>query len=122
LWDVDAPVVRNVAIVVALALVVWLVPGGGDGANLLGQLFSAVFVAAIVFFLIRLYRQFQGDLFGLGDRMRLVLYGAVGALVLTLAGSSRLFETGAGAILWFVFMAAGVYGLFAVWRHWRAYD
>ncbi len=122
MWGVDAPVVRNVAIVVALALVVWLVPGGGDGANLLGQLFSAVFVAAIVFFLIRLYRQFQGELFGLGDRMRLVLYGALGALVLTLAGSGRLFETGAGAILWFVLMAAGVYGLFAVWRHWRAYD
>ncbi len=118
----DSTVLRNVAIVLALALVVWLVPGGGDGADLLGQIFSAVFLAAIVFFLIRLYRQFQGDLFGLGDRMRVVLYGAVGALVLTLAGSSRLFETGAGAILWFVLMAAGVYGLFAVWRHWRAYD
>ncbi len=113
---------RNVAIVVGLALVVWLVPGGGDGADLLGQLFSAVFVALIVFFLIRLYRQFQGELFSLGDRMRVVLYGAVGALVLTLAGSSRLFETGAGAIAWFVLVAAALYGLFAVWRHWRAYD
>ncbi len=118
----DATVLRNVAIVVALALVVWLVPGGGDGADLLGQVFSAVFVAAIVFFLIRLYRQFQGELFGLGDRMRLVLYGAVGALVLTLAGSSRLFESGGGAIAWFVLVAAAAYGLFAVWRHWRAYD
>ncbi len=120
--SVDATVLRNVAIVVALALVVWLVPGGGDGADLLGQVFSAVFVAAIVFFLIRLYRQFQGELFGLGDRMRLVLYGAVGALVLTLAGSSRLFESGGGAIAWFVLVAAAAYGLFAVWRHWRAYD
>ncbi len=120
--SVDATVLRNVAIVVALALVVWLVPGGGDGADLLGQLFSAVFVAAIVFFLIRLYRQFQGELFSLGDRVRLVLYGAVAALVLTLAGSSRLFETGAGAIAWFLLVAAAIYGLFAVWRHWRAYD
>ncbi len=120
--SVDATVLRNVAIVVALALVVWLVPGGGDGATLLGQLFSAVFVAAIVFFLIRLYRQFQGELFSLGDRVRLVLYGAVAALVLTLAGSSRLFETGAGAIAWFLLVAAAIYGLFAVWRHWRAYD
>jgi hypothetical protein len=119
---VDTTVLRNVAIVVGLALVVWLVPGGGDGADLLGQLFSAVFVALIVFFLIRLYRQFQGELFSLGDRMRVVLYGAVGALVLTLAGSSRLFETGAGAIAWFVLVAAALYGLFAVWRHWRAYD
>jgi len=119
---VDATVVRNVAIVVALALVVWLVPGGGEGANLLGQLFSAIFVAAIVYFVARLYRQFQGEIFSLGDRTRLVLYGAIGTLVLTLAGSSRLFDTGGGAIAWFVLMAAAVYGLFAVWRSWRAYE
>ena len=112
---------RNIAIVVALALIVWLVPGGSAGASLLGQLFSAIFIAAIVFFIARLYRQFQSDLFGLGDRMRLVLYGAVGTLLLTLAGSGRLFDTGGGAIAWFVLMGGASYALFAVWRHWRAY-
>ena len=117
----DATVARNVAIVVALALVFWLVPGGGEGASLLGQIFNAIFIAAIVFFVARLYRQFQAELFSLGDRMRFVLYAAVATLVLTLAASRRLFEVGGGVILWFVLMGGASYALFAVWRHWRAY-
>jgi hypothetical protein len=118
---VDLTLLRNVAIVLALALVVWLVPGGSEGAGLLGQLFSAIFIAAIVVFVAQLYRRFQSDIYGLGDRMRVVLYGALATLLLTLAASGRLFATGGGAIAWFVLMGGASYALFAVWRHWRTF-
>ena len=49
----------------------------------------------------RLYLQFRTDIFALGDRWRLVLYAAVGVIVVTLAASSRLFDTGAGSLAWF---------------------
>ena len=112
---------RNVAIVFALAALVAFAPGGRSGATLLGQLLSAVFTAAVVAILVRLYRQFRTDLFGLGDRARGVLYVSLAVLLLTLAATGRLFAGGgAGTAAWFVLMGAASYGLYATWREFRA--
>lgn len=114
-------VARNIAIVIALALVVWLVPGGGEGAALVGQILSAIFIVLIVLILSRLYRQFRGEIFSLGDHWRFALYCAVGVAVVTVAATSRLLETGAGTLLWFALIAAASYTLYLVWQHYRSY-
>ncbi|MDP9400119.1 MAG: hypothetical protein M3P39_04045 [Actinomycetota bacterium] len=112
---------RNVGIVVVLAAIVAFAPGGRGGATLLGQLLSAVFLCAVVVILARLYRQFRTDIFGLGDRGRAVLYVSFAVLLLTLAGSARLFAAGgAGTAAWFVLMGGASYGLYASYRQFRA--
>ncbi len=113
---------RNIAIIVAIALVVWLVPGGGDGAALVGQILGAAFIVMVVLMLIRLYRQFQGEIFSLGDPWRFALYAAVGVAVVTVAASRRLFDLGAaGTMVWLALLAGSSYMLFAVWQRYRAY-
>ena len=114
-------VARNVAIVVALALVVWLVPGGGEGAALVEQILTAIFIVMIVLILSRLYRQFRGQIFGLGDSWRFALYAAVGVAVVTVAASGRLFETAAGGLVWVALIGAASYTLYLVWQRYRSY-
>jgi drug/metabolite transporter (DMT)-like permease len=113
---------RNIAIVVGLALAVWLVPGGGESASFIAQVLYAVFTVAIVAIGARLYRQFRPELFSLGDRWRGTLYGAVAVILVTLAASRRLFDQGgAGALVWFALMGGASYALYATWRAYRAY-
>lgn len=114
-------VARNVAIVIAIALVVWLAPGGGEGAALVQQILSAVFIVMIVLIASRVYRQFRGEIFGLGDQWRFALYAAAGVAVVTVAGTKRLLATGAGTLLWFALLASASYTLYLVWQRYRSY-
>ncbi|HWI08347.1 MAG TPA: hypothetical protein VNT54_12640 [Solirubrobacteraceae bacterium] len=113
---------RNVAIVVVLGLAVWLLPGGGDGAHFALKLLNAVFMILIAIGCGLLYRRFRGDIFVLGDRWRFALYAAIGVAVVTVAATSRLFDTGAGAVLWFGLVGAASYTLYLVWQHHRSYS
>ncbi len=113
---------RNIAIVVGLALVVWLVPGGGESADLVGQLLNAVFIVLIALICAKLYRQFRGEIFSLGDRWRLALYAAVGAAIVTVAASRQLFDSAAGAVAWFGIIGAASYTLYLVWQRYRSYS
>ncbi len=117
----SAAAARNIAIVVGLALAVWLVPGGGTTAGILSGLLGAAFMTLVGLFGARLYRQFRGEIFGLGDRHRAMLYGAVATILVTLAASSRLFETGPTTLIWLALIGASVWTLVLVWRHWREY-
>ena len=56
----------------------------------------------------------------LGDRWRLVLYAAVGAIVVTLAASGRLFDTGPGTLVWFALLGGAGYALYLTWRQYRS--
>jgi surface polysaccharide O-acyltransferase-like enzyme len=113
---------RNIAIVVALALVVWLVPGGGEGADLVNQLLSAIFIVLIALFCGRAYRQYRGEIFSLGDRWRFALYAAIGAAIVTVSVTGRMFDTGAGAVAWVAIIAAASYTLYLVWQRYRSYS
>ena len=113
---------RNIAIVVALALVVWLVPGGGEGADLINQLLSAIFIVLIALFCGRLYRQYRGEIFSLGDRWRFALYAAIGAAIVVVSATGRMFDTGAGAVAWFAVIGAASYTLYLVWQRYRSYS
>jgi hypothetical protein len=112
---------RNVGVVVLLGLAVWLLPGGGEGADFVMQLLNAIFIVLIALGCAILYRRFRGEIFALGDQWRFALYAAVGVAVVTVAASRRLFETPAGAVAWFALIGGASYTLYLVWQHHRSY-
>jgi hypothetical protein len=112
---------RNVGVIVLLGLVVWLVPGGGDGADFVMQLLNAIFIVLMALGCGILYRRFRGEIFALGDQWRFALYAAVGIAVVTVSASRRLFETGPGTVAWFALIGAASYTLYLVWQRHRSY-
>ncbi|MFA9272072.1 hypothetical protein LRS13_13220 [Svornostia abyssi] len=116
--------VRNIAIILGLAAVVAFLPGGDTGAAFVEQILSAIFVVLIALILGQLYRRFQSEIYGLGDRWRLVLYACVGAIVFALAAASRMLSDSgpAGLVVWFALMGGAAYGLYATWRQYREYS
>ena len=113
---------RNIGVVILLALAVWLLPGGGDGASFVMQVLNAIFIVLIAIGCGLLYRNFRGEIFALGDQWRFALYAAIGIAVVTVAASGRLFDTGAGAVLWFALVGGASYTLYLVWQHHRSYS
>jgi hypothetical protein len=112
---------RNAGVIVLLGLVVWLVPGGGDGADFVMQLLNAIFIVLMALGCGILYRQYRGEIFALGDEWRFALYAAVGIALVTVSASRRLFETGPGAVAWFALIGAASYTLYLVWQRHRSY-
>jgi len=117
----SATTARNVGILVLLAAVVWLVPGGGEGANLVGQVLNAVFIVVVALIVGSLYRQYRGEIFGLGDQWRFALYAAVGIALLTVSITGRMWSTGPGALIWVALIGASSYTLYVVWQRYRSY-
>jgi len=112
---------RNIAIVAALAALVAFLPGAGVAASMFVWVVAIFFWSALAWFVARLYREYRDDIYGLGDRMRAVLYASVGMIVVTVAATSRLWETPAGVFAWFALVGAAIYGVVAAWRQHRAY-
>lgn len=106
---------RNVAIVLALALVVAFAPSGGNVAEAILTAITMAFLAAIAWTLYVLSRQNQLTLATLSDARRGILYGALGMIALLIAGSDELFSTGGGTLLWIVLLGGSVA---AIWRIW----
>jgi len=113
---------RNVAIVILLGLAVWLLPGGGEGADFIMQLLNGIFIVLMALGCAILYRRFRGEIFSLGDQWRFALYAAVGIAVVTVAASRRLFDTPAGSVAWFALVGAASYTLYLVWQRHRSYS
>lgn len=107
--------VRNVAIIMLLALVVAFLPGGGNAAEALITALTMGLLAGIAWMVYTLSRENQLTLATLSDGRRALLYGAVGMLALLVAGTDKLFSTGGGTLLWIVLLAASVA---AIWRVW----
>lgn len=104
----------NIAIVLLLALVVDVVPGGGTGAAVAQQGVYLAFLASLWWFATVTYRQHRSTLYSLGDKRRAVLYVALAVAFLTLTGTTRLWSSSAGTIAWCVLLVASVYAVFAV--------
>lgn len=113
--------VRNFAIVALLALGVWALPGGGTAADVFGAALFVIITIGIGLLLARFYRENRAEIYGLGDTWRLVLYGAIGVIVLAMAATPKLFDTGAGTLLWLALIAGSIYALVRVFRHSREY-
>jgi TRAP-type C4-dicarboxylate transport system permease small subunit len=114
--------VRNAAIVVALALCVWLVPGGDTAGLTISNLLGVIFIGALLFLGFRLYMENRETIFGLPERQRGILYAAIALAGITLVATRRMWDQGgAGAILWLSFIGLSVWGLYSVWRAYREY-
>jgi hypothetical protein len=104
-------VARNIAIIALLALVVAAVPGGG---NLADGVLAALTVAFLVIIGVMgyvAYRQNKLAYATLDDRQRLILLGALGAIVLMIAGADELLDTGAGVLVWIGVLALSIFGI-----------
>ena len=112
---------RNIGIVLLLAVAVFALPGGDTGAAIISALIGIAFSVAIWFFLMRMYREHRMTIFALGDRYRAILYASLAALLFAGASAGRWWDTGALTVLWFVLFGLAVWGLVATYRHWRAY-
>jgi hypothetical protein len=106
---------RNVAIVLLLALVVAFAPSGGNVAEAILTAITMAFLAAIAWTVFVLSRQNQLTLATLSDGRRALLYGALGVIALLIAGSDMLFASGGGTLLWILLLGASIA---AIWRVW----
>jgi hypothetical protein len=113
--------VRNVAILLALAAVLMLAPGGGQAGDAVLEALVVAMFAALGFFAVRVYREHRTDLYGLGERNRTVLYLAVGLATLTLVATDRLWASGPGTVVWFALIGLAAYAVWLVFRASRQY-
>jgi cyanate permease len=112
---------RNVAIVVAIAAAVYLLPGGGRASNAFEAALWAAFAGGIGYLLLRVYRERRIALHSLGDYHRGLLYGGLALAVFAYAAQKRMWETGFGELAWFALVAAVIYALMEVYRHSRTF-
>ena len=101
-------------IVLAIAAIVVVVPGGGTGARVVGQFVSLAFLASLAWFASVMYRQHRVALYSLGDGRRALLYVALAVATVTLTGTSRLWTSSAGKVAWLVLLGGAIYAVFAV--------
>ena len=106
--------VRNFAIVLAVAALIVLLPGGGSGAHFALQAVSLLFLGVVGWAGYVTYREQRMTLHSLGDPRRAVLYAAAGVVVLTLTATSRLFNSTAGKLVWLLLLIGAAYAAFAV--------
>jgi hypothetical protein len=114
--------IRNILIVLGLALAVWLVPGGDAASVTISNVLSIIFVGGLLFLAYRLYMENRETIFGLEERQRGVLYAGVALIAVTLVATRRMWDAGGlGAILWLAMIGAGIYAVYGVWRAYREY-
>lgn len=116
-----AKTIRNVAILLLLAAVVAYVPGGGRAAATVQTILGVAFMFGLGLAGVYFYRQHRVAIYGLGERRRALLYGALGVGALILAAKPRMWASGAGEFAWFVLLGCVAYTLFALYRYSRSY-
>ena len=114
--------VRNVAIIMLLALVVAAVPGGGNAADTILLALQIAFLAAIAFAVYRLYLSQEMTLATLTDGRRALLFGSVGAIALLIAGYEKFDSWTGGVIVWLLLMFTALMAIFLVWRDATTYS
>jgi hypothetical protein len=113
---------RNIAIILLLAVAVWLLPGGDAASVTVGNLLGIVFIGGLLFFAYRIYMEHRETIFGLEERQRGILYAALALGTITLVATRRMWdEGGLGAIIWLSFMSLAIAGVYSVWRAYRTY-
>jgi hypothetical protein len=104
-----------------LALVVAFLPGGGNAAETILTALTMGLLAGIAWMIYTASRENQLTLSTLTDGRRAVLYGAVGMLVLLVAGNDQMFRTGGGTLLWILLLALSVAAIWKVWMDANSY-
>jgi hypothetical protein len=117
----DVKTFRNVAIIAALAAIVAFVPAGNESASFVAQVISIWLAIVVAFLGLRLYQMFRGEIYGLGDLWRAVLYGSIGLAVFAMAARPELVDTNAGTLGFVAMIVVAGTGLYLVWQRYRAY-
>jgi hypothetical protein len=113
---------RNIAIVIVLAVIVWQVPGGSEASVTISNILSVAFAAGLAFLAYRVYMENRDTLFGLEERQRGLLYAGMALIAITLVATSRMWDASPlGPVVWLALMGAGIYAIYAVWRAYRTY-
>ena len=112
---------RNVAIILALAAVVDFLPGGGAAAATVMAALTLIFMAALAWFVYRLYREQQLTLSTLTDLQKAGLFGAVGGIALLIVAYDEFSSWGGGVLLWIALIAGCIGGIFLIWRSATSY-
>jgi hypothetical protein len=113
---------RNVAIILLLAAAVAFVPGGGTTSNVIALILSELIMVILVVFAARFYVERRIEIFSLGDRDRLLVYGSIGAVIVALAGRVQWVATGAGTVVFIALLGGAAMALFSVFQRWREYQ
>jgi hypothetical protein len=109
-------VARNIVIILVLAALVAILPGGGSGAGVVLQALYLAFLGALIWVGTIMYREHRGSLYLLGDGRRALLYAAAAVLAVTLTATHRMWNSPAGSIAWLVLVGATLYvGAAVVW-------
>ena len=116
-----ARTVRNIAIVLVIGAAVYALPGGGRAANIVESVLYIGFGVGIGYMGLRLYRENRIALYGLGDRYRGLLYGALALGMFLIVAQKRMWQSGIGELAWFVLAGLVVYAAVAIYRYARSY-
>ena len=113
---------RNIGIILLLAVIVWQVPGGGNATNTINNILGVIFLGGLLLFGYRIYMENRDTIFGLPERQRGILYASLALATITLVATSRMWNSGGmGAVLWLAFITAAAFGMYSVWRAYREY-
>jgi len=107
---------RNIAIILAISAAVYFVPGGGTTAAVVGATLGTLIMVVLCWVAVMLYRRFRGDIQLLGNQGQVMLYGAIGAIVIAGAGAQEMFRTPAGVVVWLGLVLGAVYAFIVLWR------
>jgi len=105
---------RNIAIIMLLALVVAAVPGGGNAADGIFAILTIAFLGILVAIGYLTYRQNRLAYLTLEDRQRMIILGALGAIVLMIAGADELLDSGAGLLVFVGVLGLAIFGIVRV--------
>lgn len=109
-------VLRNVAIVAILALGLTVLPGGGNLAAAILSALSLILLFAVGLLAVRYWSGSSLTRDAMTDRQRGLIYGALGAIALAIAGTDELFSSGVGTVVWLAVMVASAWLIFQTWR------
>jgi hypothetical protein len=109
-------VLRNIAIFMLLALVLALMPSGGNVAQALIITLVLIMYGAMAALAVRAWRENALARDSMTDRQRGLIYGSLGAIALMIAGADELFGTGPGTIVWIAVMVGSIWLIFNTWR------
>src|SRR3954447_17971029 len=114
--------VRNVAIILGLAALVALAPGGLTASHTTSNVLSIIFFGGLAFFAYRMYMENRTLLLDLPENHRLILYGSAGTLAISLIATKRIWDSeGPMIVVWFGLIGAAIYGIVFVFRAYREY-
>jgi hypothetical protein len=110
----------NVGIILLAAAALAFLPAGSEVGAVLGRALRLAFILVFALGFSFAYRRFASDFERLPAGFRALGLGAVGVLVVTFAGWSRLLAGGGGLLTALLLLGCCGAALFVVWQRYRA--